>query len=284
MLPKLLKKPSAADLVAAINRARGVVDEKRAAVAAAEAAVAAALADLDAAAHERATSDLATARAALEAAEQFATAAEARHAEAVAAETEVAWRREATAHDRAVAAFEKEARAAIAEMGETARGIIGRSRELEIAWRDLAARRPADAEPPKHPEGWRHVAATEDEVLDEKVSPEWVYASTGRPISEDAARRVTAHEGGRTGWFSSGSGFVDVVRRAVRRRTIRPRRPVMHAEPLAAALAIPGATAADRPGWTPVPPDEIAAALARLAAPPAPHAVETRTDVEVLGD
>lgn len=282
MLGKLLKKPTAADLVAAINRARGVVDEKRAAVAAGEAAVAAALEALDAVAHEKATADLGAARGMLEAAKEFAAAAEARHAEAVAAETEVAWRREATAHDRAVAGFERDTRAALAEMGEAAWRIVGRAAELEAAWRDLTARRPADAEAPKHPEGWRTIAATEDEVFDEKVSPEWCFANTGRPIGEEAARRVTPHEGGRTGWLGTGSGMSDVVLRRVRRRTIRPRRPVMHAEPLAAALAIPGATAADRPGWTPVPPDEIAAALARLAAPPAPHAVETRVEVEVL--
>lgn len=282
MLGKLLKKPTSADLLQAVHRAKGVVAEKRAAVAAAEAAVAAALETLDADGHEKATTALGAARSMLASAEAFADAASKQHTTAVAAEAEAAWRRDAAAYDRAVAEFEKSTRAALDEMAAAARRLVGRSAELEANWRDLAARRPADAEPPKHPEGWRHVAATEDEVLDEKVSPEWVYASTGRPISEDAARRVTAHEGGRTGWFSSGSGFVDVVRRTVRRRTIRPRRPVMHAEPLAAALAIPGATAADRPGWAPVPPDEIAAALARLAAPPAPPAVETRVEVEVL--
>lgn len=282
MLPKLLKKPSAADLVSAINRARGGVAEKTAAVAAAEAAVAAALDELDVAGHAKATADLAAARAMLEAAKEFAAAAEARHAEAVTAEAEEAWKREATLHDRAVAAFEKEARAALAEMGEAARRIIGRFAELEANWRALNARRPADAEASKHPEGWRHIAATEDAVIDEKVEAEWCFAGTGRPIGEEAARRVTAHEGGRTGWFSSGSGFVDVVRKQVRRRTVRPRRPVQHAAPLAAALAIPGPTAADRAGWVPVPPDEVAAALARLAEPPAPPAVETRIEVEAL--
>ncbi len=284
MLKKLLTKPTAADLLADVKRAKGVVSEKYAAVVAAEAAVAAALAELDAVAHERASSDLATARTMLASAKEFAAAAEERRAEAVVAEAEEEWKREVVAHNRAVAAFEKEARTALAEMSEAARRIVSRSAGLEADWRALTARRPADAAPPKHPETWRHLPATEDEVVDEKVAPEWCFAGTGRPIGEEAARRVTPHEGGRTGRLGTGSGMSDVVLRRVRRRTVRPRRPTERAEPLAAALAVPGATAADRPGWTPCPPDEVAVALDRLAAPAVPRQRETRAEVEVLPD
>lgn len=282
MLEKILKKSSAADLAKTAARARAAVGEKAGAVAAAEAAVVAALDALDADRHANAAAATAAARAALTSAEAFAEAAEARHAEAVAAEADETWRREATAHDRAVSAFERQARADLEAMGATARRLVGRSAELEATWRDLNARRPADAEPPRHPESWRHLDATAEEVVAETVASEWCFCSTGQPLGPDAAKRVTPHEGGRRGWLGTGSGVADVERRKVRRRTVRPRRPVERAAALATAIAIPGATAADRPGWSPVPPDEVATAIAHLAMPMAPRVAESREVVEVI--
>lgn len=283
MLGKILKKPTAADLVSAINRARGVVDEKRSMVADAEAAVATALAELDAAGHAKATADLAAARAMLEAAKEFATAAEARHAEAAAAEAEDAWRREATAHDRAVAAFEKDTRTALGEMGEAARRIVGRSRELEIRWRDLNSRRPADAEPAKHPEFWRTVPGGSEEIVSETIEERWFDEGADRPLAASVAATVIAAPGGRTGTRHTWGGtHVSVVKRRVRRRVIRERSSPIHAEPLAAALSVPGATAGDRPGWRPTEPDLVATALEALAAPRSKPERPTREVVDIL--
>lgn len=279
----LSRKISAADLAKTATAARTAVDEKAGAVAAAEAAVASALAALDAAAHERATSAVAAARAMLEAAKEFAAAAEARRAAAVAAEAEEAWKREAAAHDRAVATFERDTRAALAEMGETARRLVGRSAELEAAWRDLNARRPADAAPPRHPEAWRTVPAEPEEVVDEKVEDAWFDESAARPLAAAVAAEVVALPGARNGLRHTWGGQqVPVVVRRIRRRVVRERIAPIRAEPLASALSVPGVTAGDRPGWRPTEPDLVATALEALAAPRLKPERSTREVVDIL--
>ena len=133
------------------------------------------------------------------------------------------------------------------------------------------------------PESFRTVPGRPEETVSETVTDEWVEVGGDRPLTPAAAAEVTPMPGGRSGWRKFLGGHrVQVELRRVRRRVVRERTQMVPFEPIAAALAIPGLLATDRPGWRPTADDMVATALAALREPPRKAERPTREVIEIV--
>lgn len=220
---------------------------------------------------DRAAARLDAARAALAEAEEAATAAK-RAAERAAL-------------DRANEALRPRIEEFLVETATKARGLIGAIEEQRAAARRFNATLAPGEERVADPEGFRAVRGEPEETIAETIGDEWVEVGADRPLTPAAAAEVTAMPGGRSGWRKFVGGHrVQVEKRRVRRRVVRERTQMVQFEPIAAALAIPGLLATDRPGWRPTEPDLVTTALAALHEPPRKAERATRDVIEVVDE
>lgn len=218
---------------------------------------------------DRAAARLAAARAALAEAEDAAAAAK-RSAERAALE-------------KANAALRPRIEEFLSETAAKARLLIGDIAVHRASVRRFNTTLAPGEERVADPESFRTTPGEPEETVSEKLGDEWVEAGGDQPLTRAAAAEVTPMPGGRTGWRRFLGGHrVQVELRRVRRRVVRERSAPVPFEPLAAALAIPGLMASDRPGWRPTDADMVATALEALAAPPRKAERSTREVIEIV--
>lgn len=153
----------------------------------------------------------------------------------------------------------------LATTTDAARTLIGdthRQREAVTAFNAAAT----DGLRVPDPESFRSTPAIPEEIVSEEISSIWVKTGTVTPIASQSSVRVG--DDGRSGFVNTpGGASLSVERRKIRRVTVIPGRPRDASPHLAEQLAIPSLAPSYRPGWSPTPGHEVAAALAALAVP-----------------
>ncbi len=173
----------------------------------------------------------------------------------------------------------------LSETAAKARSLIGDVEVQRAAVRRFNTTIAPGDERVADPESFRSVRGEPEETVSEMLSDEWCEVGADRPLTPAAVGEVIPLPGGRTGWRSFVGGHrVQVELRRVRRRVVRERTQMVQFEPIAAALAIPGLLATDRPAWRPTDADTVTTALAALREPPRKAERSTREVIEVVDE